>query len=96
MLAPDITLCTLYTQTKEMVNDGKVVQQKKRLKSLDTFRGFSMAILIFVNDGAAGWAKVNCHIAFLYVISLFELIRYYFFEHAIWNGLYVADLAFPW
>ncbi len=28
--------------------------QKKRLKSLDTFRGFSMAILIFANDGSAG------------------------------------------
>ena len=21
---------------------------------------------------------------------------YYFFEHATWDGLYVADLVFPW
>lgn len=21
---------------------------------------------------------------------------YYFFEHCTWDGLYVADLAFPW
>ena len=49
--------------------------KKVRLKSLDTFRGISIAIMIFVNDGAGG---------------------YYFFEHATWNGLYVADLAFPW
>ena len=48
---------------------------KKRLKSLDTFTGISMAILIFVNDGSGG---------------------YYFFDHSTWNGLYVADLAFPW
>ena len=48
---------------------------KKRVKSLDTFRGISIALMIFVNDGAGG---------------------YYFMEHATWNGLYVADLAFPW
>ena len=50
-------------------------RQKKRLKSLDTFRGISMAILIFVNDGGGG---------------------YFFFDHATWNGLYLADFAFPW
>jgi heparan-alpha-glucosaminide N-acetyltransferase len=22
--------------------------------------------------------------------------HYYFFEHAAWDGLYVADLVFPW
>ena len=48
---------------------------KKRLRSLDTFRGISIALMIFVNDGAGG---------------------YHFLEHATWNGLHVADLAFPW
>ena len=50
-------------------------KKKKRLRSLDTFRGISIALMIFVNDGAGG---------------------YYFLEHATWNGLHVADLAFPW
>ena len=49
--------------------------RKKRLRSLDTFRGISIALMIFVNDGAGG---------------------YWFLEHATWNGLHVADLAFPW
>jgi predicted acyltransferase len=42
---------------------------------LDTFRGITIALMIFVNDGAGG---------------------YWFMEHATWNGLQVADLAFPW
>ena len=48
---------------------------KARLRSLDTFRGITIALMIFVNDGAGG---------------------YWFMEHATWNGLQVADLAFPW
>jgi len=48
---------------------------KQRLRSLDTFRGIALAIMIFVNDGGG---------------------RYWFLEHATWNGLYVADLVFPW
>jgi heparan-alpha-glucosaminide N-acetyltransferase len=48
---------------------------KQRLRSLDTFRGITIALMIFVNDGAGG---------------------YWFMEHATWNGLQVADLAFPW
>lgn len=48
---------------------------KVRLRSLDTFRGISIVIMIFVNDGGGG---------------------YWFMEHATWNGLYVADLVFPW
>jgi heparan-alpha-glucosaminide N-acetyltransferase len=45
------------------------------LRSLDTFRGITIALMIFVNDAAGG---------------------YWFMEHATWNGLQVADLAFPW
>ncbi|CAL8127449.1 unnamed protein product [Orchesella dallaii] len=48
---------------------------RQRLRSLDTFRGICIVIMIFVNDGGAG---------------------YYFLEHATWDGLYVADLVFPW
>ncbi|KAM7430371.1 hypothetical protein ABFA07_018897 [Porites harrisoni] len=49
--------------------------KKQRLKSLDTFRGIALTIMIFVNYGGGG---------------------YYFFKHARWNGLTVADLVFPW
>ncbi len=66
------------SQVKETKNDdGKEesTPNKKRLKSLDTFRGITIALMIFVNDGGGG---------------------YHFFEHATWNGLYLADLAFPW
>ncbi|CAG5122863.1 unnamed protein product [Candidula unifasciata] len=50
-------------------------KQKQRLKSLDTFRGITLILMIFVNYGGGG---------------------YWFFEHAAWNGLNVADLVFPW
>nr|XP_055025730.1 heparan-alpha-glucosaminide N-acetyltransferase isoform X2 [Misgurnus anguillicaudatus] len=46
-----------------------------RLKSLDTFRGFSLTVMVFVNYGGGG---------------------YWFFDHAPWNGLTVADLVMPW
>ncbi|XP_047488331.1 heparan-alpha-glucosaminide N-acetyltransferase-like isoform X2 [Penaeus chinensis] len=49
--------------------------KKQRLKSLDTVRGISIVVMIFVNYGAG---------------------RYWFLEHATWNGLQVADLVFPW
>ncbi|XP_041866411.1 heparan-alpha-glucosaminide N-acetyltransferase isoform X2 [Melanotaenia boesemani] len=46
-----------------------------RLLSLDTFRGFSLTVMVFVNYGGGG---------------------YWFFQHAPWNGLTVADLVMPW
>lgn len=49
--------------------------KSERLQSLDTFRGFSLYCMIFVNYGAGG---------------------YWYFEHADWNGLTIADLLFPW
>ena len=56
---------------------GEVTEKsgKVRLRSLDTFRGLAIMIMIFVNDGRGG---------------------YWFMEHATWNGLYVADIVFPW
>ncbi|XP_042289176.1 heparan-alpha-glucosaminide N-acetyltransferase isoform X3 [Thunnus maccoyii] len=46
-----------------------------RLRSLDTFRGFALTVMVFVNYGGGG---------------------YWFFQHAPWNGLTVADLVMPW
>nr|XP_020501780.1 heparan-alpha-glucosaminide N-acetyltransferase-like isoform X2 [Labrus bergylta] len=46
-----------------------------RLCSLDTFRGFALTVMVFVNYGGGG---------------------YWFFQHAPWNGLTVADLVMPW
>jgi heparan-alpha-glucosaminide N-acetyltransferase len=48
---------------------------KERLASIDTFRGMSLCLMIFVNFGGGG---------------------YWFFDHATWNGLTVADCLFPW
>ncbi|CAJ1066591.1 heparan-alpha-glucosaminide N-acetyltransferase isoform X1 [Xyrichtys novacula] len=47
----------------------------RRLCSLDTFRGFALTVMVFVNYGGGG---------------------YWFFQHAPWNGLTVADLVMPW
>ncbi|XP_040292786.1 heparan-alpha-glucosaminide N-acetyltransferase-like [Bufo bufo] len=51
------------------------VPKHRRLLSLDTFRGFSLTLMVFVNFGGGG---------------------YWFFQHAPWNGLTVADLVMPW
>jgi hypothetical protein len=53
----------------------KAEMSSYRLRSLDTFRGLSLAIMVFVNYGGGG---------------------YWFFDHATWHGLTVADLVFPW
>ncbi|XP_050982366.1 heparan-alpha-glucosaminide N-acetyltransferase [Labeo rohita] len=53
----------------------KSKSKSSRLKSLDTFRGFSLTVMVFVNYGGGG---------------------YWFFHHAPWNGLTVADLVMPW
>ncbi|XP_012934587.1 heparan-alpha-glucosaminide N-acetyltransferase [Aplysia californica] len=55
--------------------EGEEPKKKTRLRSLDTFRGFTLMLMIFVNYGGGG---------------------YWFFEHAPWNGVHVADLVFPW
>ncbi|XP_049627791.1 heparan-alpha-glucosaminide N-acetyltransferase isoform X2 [Suncus etruscus] len=46
-----------------------------RLRCVDTFRGFALIIMVFVNYGGG---------------------KYWYFKHASWNGLTVADLVFPW
>ncbi|KAM4607908.1 heparan-alpha-glucosaminide N-acetyltransferase [Polymixia lowei] len=56
--------------------DARNVKPKHtRLRSLDTFRGFALTVMVFVNYGGGG---------------------YWFFQHAPWNGLTVADLVMPW
>ena len=71
---PLTKLAKLLGWSKEE-ESGKGAGGKVRLRSLDTFRGIAIALMIFVNDGGGG---------------------YWFMEHATWNGLYVADLVFPW
>ncbi|XP_030673075.1 heparan-alpha-glucosaminide N-acetyltransferase isoform X1 [Nomascus leucogenys] len=46
-----------------------------RLRSVDTFRGIALILMVFVNYGGG---------------------KYWYFKHASWNGLTVADLVFPW
>lgn len=56
-------------------NELEIPKTKKRLKSLDIFRGIAIVLMIFVNSGGGS---------------------YWWMEHAVWNGLHVADLVFPW
>lgn len=60
---------------QQMLPETQLKARSRRLKSLDTFRGIAITLMIFVNYGGGG---------------------YYFFGHAVWNGLLVADLVFPW
>ncbi|ALC49731.1 CG6903 [Drosophila busckii] len=48
--------------------------QRKRLRSLDAFRGLAIVLMIFVNSGGGGYSWI---------------------EHAVWNGLHLADIVFP-
>jgi hypothetical protein len=57
--------------------------------SLEQF--FRIQLLLLPNSGP--WIRINI------VVMIFVNAGgagYYFFEHAPWNGLYVADLVFPW
>ncbi|KAF2901701.1 hypothetical protein ILUMI_04480 [Ignelater luminosus] len=62
-------------QTTSFDKELEPNQKRKRLKSLDTFRGISIVLMIFVNYGCGGYAV---------------------FDHAVWNGLQLADIVFPW
>ncbi|XP_060943801.1 heparan-alpha-glucosaminide N-acetyltransferase [Limanda limanda] len=77
------TICCQCTQYS-VDNDGSRSSEAEhnpteakptRLRSLDTFRGFALTVMVFVNYGGGG---------------------YWFFQHAPWNGLTVADLVMPW
>ena len=41
-------------ELKESEDNGKS-QTKSRVRSVDTFRGITIALMIFVNDGAGGY-----------------------------------------
>ena len=71
-------------------NESPAKPPRKRLRFLDTFRGYvcacieqyegefcslSIVIMIFVNYGGGGYS---------------------FFNHSLWTGLTIADLVFPW
>ncbi|KAK9693643.1 protein of unknown function (DUF5009) [Popillia japonica] len=70
-----IYLTRKFAHEETDVNSKSTATKKRRLKSLDTFRGITIALMIFVNYGGGG---------------------YRFIEHAVWNGLHIADLVFPW
>nr|XP_022916136.1 heparan-alpha-glucosaminide N-acetyltransferase [Onthophagus taurus]XP_022916137.1 heparan-alpha-glucosaminide N-acetyltransferase [Onthophagus taurus]XP_022916138.1 heparan-alpha-glucosaminide N-acetyltransferase [Onthophagus taurus] len=74
-LIPLYSIVKKYVFKKDVKNESDPVTTKERLKSLDTFRGISIVLMIFVNYGGGG---------------------YVFTDHAVWNGLQVADLVFPW
>ncbi len=40
---------------KDGKNEEESGQKKARVRSLDTFRGITIALMIFVNDGAGGY-----------------------------------------
>lgn len=62
-------------QQQSSDNELEMPKVKKRLKSLDIFRGIAIVLMIFVNSGGG---------------------KYWWIEHATWNGLHFADLVFPW
>ncbi|XP_053548861.1 heparan-alpha-glucosaminide N-acetyltransferase-like [Bombina bombina] len=68
-------LCKNSELTQNNCGEESNIPKRKRLLSLDTFRGFALTLMVFVNYGGGG---------------------YWFFEHAPWNGLTVADLVMPW
>lgn len=61
--------------TQSADNELEMPKVKKRLKSLDIFRGIAIVLMIFVNSGGG---------------------HFWWIEHAVWNGLHIADLVFPW
>ncbi len=56
------------------LNSGPRARATSRIAAIDTLRGFSILLMVFVNYGGAGM---------------------WFFNHAPWNGLTVADILFP-
>jgi len=87
LLSQDESTLDLFASLPHQLTSPKIVESNKdtdkdkrkpassRLGSLDTFRGISLFLMVFVNYGGG---------------------HYWFFEHADWNGLTVADLLFPW
>lgn len=64
-----------FSSAQKDDKEKPVKPPSNRLGSLDTFRGITLFLMVFVNYGGG---------------------HYWFFEHADWNGLTVADLLFPW
>lgn len=46
-------------QQDDEVGEVDIVQDKKRLKSLDTFRGIAIVMMIFVNSGGGGYFLIE-------------------------------------
>jgi heparan-alpha-glucosaminide N-acetyltransferase len=100
-------------------------KKSTRVMSLDTFRGFTLFFMIFVNYGKLDMHSVTYPLIHSLAHSLSHSLThsftlslthsfcfglwsvpcsislaggggYWFFEHADWNGLTVADVLFPW
>uniref|UniRef100_A0A1B6JM25 Heparan-alpha-glucosaminide N-acetyltransferase catalytic domain-containing protein n=2 Tax=Homalodisca liturata TaxID=320908 RepID=A0A1B6JM25_9HEMI len=53
VLAAIISLRKLYKEDGD--NDGGRTPKRSRVRSLDTFRGITLVLMVFVNDGAGGY-----------------------------------------
>ncbi|GIX66706.1 heparan-alpha-glucosaminide N-acetyltransferase [Caerostris extrusa] len=92
------------------IDDKKQKPTQQRLRSLDTVRGITIVLMIFVNYGGgkytyfhhAHWNGLTvADVVFPLAIVVMIFVnygggKYWYFEHAHWNGLTVADLVFPW
>ncbi|CAF0885010.1 unnamed protein product [Adineta ricciae] len=65
----------------------------KRLQSLDTFRGFSLMVMIFVNYGGGGYWFFDHSGNKIFSAHDKTPLESSF---SVWNGLTLADLVFPW
>ncbi|KAG8197471.1 hypothetical protein JTE90_007213 [Oedothorax gibbosus] len=81
-------LAAAYSSSSTIEEKKKPHQQ--RLRSLDTVRGLSLVIMIFVNYGGGRISIV------VMIFVNYGGGSYTFFNHSHWNGLTVADLVFPW
>jgi hypothetical protein len=57
----DVPLTSSYLIEEPSLNSNPIVaqQEKKRMKSVDVFRGFSLVIVIFANYGAGGYSSLG-------------------------------------
>ena len=77
--------------------------QRKRVKSLDAFRGLTITIMIFVNYGGGGYwffahARWNGKYQYVHQRQMSYLSWTFKLNTIIFSisGLTVADLVFPW
>ena len=64
-------------------NNNKMEEEnsksKTRVKSLDTFRGITIALMIFVNDGAGGM--------YIFFFEIIQFLRIELYLGYLWVGI---------